>query len=303
MENTNNEQIVTAPIEGQAVKAKKPSKAGAIFWGLLVIFIYLTIVSIPQVVVMMPMMAEAVLESGGDMMLYSDILMRKMTAQADAITISTVIGTAAAVVVYVLWYFFGVYKKNLKNGTHESVLPKLKNGKSIAFILFGSMAAYCVTQIVMDLTMSIMPVIGEAYAETMGAVLGGVEILGYILAVVLAPIGEEVCLRGIVMNRARKSYGLVGCMVLSGILFGVYHLNPIQGIYAIPTGIFLGFLAYKYKSVVPCMIAHFINNIFSMCLSLVSKYQDVVLLILLVVFGAVAVYLGLRIDFFREKNS
>lgn len=281
---------------------KKPSKIGAIFYGLLVMAVYLIIVSIPQLLVLAPIIVQANVESAGDVQKYTEIYMQLLGESADKITISTAVGTVLAVIVTVIWFYFGVYKKKKAAGTIEKVGPKLKNAKSIIFLVSAAIAGNAVATLIMDLLLTLMPTVASNYVNSMNTVIGGVQLLGTILAVVLAPIGEELCLRGIVMNRTQKSFGLVGCIVLSGIFFGIYHLNPIQGIYAIPMGMVFGYISYKYKSVIPSIIAHFINNIAALFLGILytTWYST---LIVIVVFGAIAVIFAGKLDFLKKDNA
>ena len=71
-------------------------------------------------------------------------------------------------------------------------------------------------------------------------------------------------MRGIILQHSKRVHGIVGCMILSALFFGLYHLNIIQGIYVIPMGLFWAFVGYKYNSVVPCMICHMLNNLLGM---------------------------------------
>ena len=290
--------------------AKKKGKVGAVFFGLLILLIYITLVSIPQLFVLIPAVLQASTESmalydpvtqpNEYMQSYMDTYLQKMQDYGAAVTTVTAIGTLVAVIVVVLWYYFGVYKKNKMAGmANESVWAKLKNVKSIAFIVIGSIATYAFAMLIYNVIEICAPNLVEIYQLSMGSVLGGAEILGSIVAVVFAPIGEETALRGLVMNRAKKSFGLIGCMVLSGILFGVFHMNPVQGLYAIPIGMFYGFVAYKYKSVIPAIICHFINNLIAMTIGGLFT-NTIVDIIVILVLGAVTVWIGSKIDYFRN---
>lgn len=293
-------------------ETKKKSKVGAIFFGLLILLIYLALVSIPQLVVMVPILVQASMESmaafdpitqmDAYMQNYMDTYMTKMAENSAAITTATAIGTLVAVIAMVIWYYFGIYRKNKKISVPEPVLPKLKNVKSILFIVLGSIACYALAIIIYEALAICMPRVMSVYEQSMSTAMGGVVGLGAILAVILAPIGEETALRGIVMNRAKKSFGLIGCMVLSGILFGIFHMNPIQGLYAIPIGMFYGFVAYKFKSVIPSIICHFINNLLSMLAS--GLFSNAIIdIIIVIVFGVAAVLIGRKVDFFKEAKE
>lgn len=282
---------------------KKPGKVGAFFYGLLVMFIYLVIVSVVQIFGLIPIVMSAITDVAGDMTKFQDAYLQKVGENSEMISTLTFVGTLIAVIVMTLWYFFGVYKKSVKEGKYESVLPKLKSAKSIAFLFCGAIAGYSVAVLILLLTGIIMPSITEAFETTINAVIEGSTILGYILSLVLAPIGEELCLRGLVMARARKSYGFAACVVLSGIFFGIYHLNPIQGLYAIPIGMFLGYVAYKYNSVIPCMFVHFLNNLLAGFSGVLGFGNWIVPTICAIVFGILMIILAKKLNENEDKDS
>lgn len=83
----------------------------------------------------------------------------------------------------------------------------------------------------------------------------------FITAVILAPVLEEVLFRGIILKGFLKNYSPVKAIVVSGLLFGIFHLNPWQAIGASFVGVILGWVYYKTKSIIPCIIIHFVNNL------------------------------------------
>lgn len=280
--------------------SQKPSKVGAIFWGLLVMLIYLVIVSIPQLFIMIPTIIQASAEANGDMNLYQQKYIELLAASADKTTISTVIGTAVAVLVTVLWYYFGVYKKKKVANTVEKVGPKLKSAKSIIFLISVAIAGNAIATFILNIILKTMPTMGNAYVSSMNIIISGVQILGVLLTTILAPIGEEYCLRGLILNRAQKSFGTVGCIIMSGIFFGIYHLNPVQGLYAIPLGMIFAYVVIKYKSVIPGVIIHFINNLISSFTGTIFS-NWIIAVIVIIVFSAVAILCAKNLDFFKEE--
>lgn len=48
---------------------------------------------------------------------------------------------------------------------------------------------------------------------------------------------------------------------LQALLFGVFHMNMIQGVYAFVVGIVLGFICEKSRSIYPSMLFHILFNI------------------------------------------
>lgn len=297
----NNENVVAENIE-TARPVKKKSKVGAVFFGLWVILVYVAVVSVPQLLVMLPLIADSLMIAQGDSVQFMELFFRKMAENSASLTLATAAGTSIAVILVVLWYYFGAYRKNQKLGTSENVLPKLKNANSILFLVCGTIASFaCAAAIQMALSV-IMPNVSAAFDSTMNSVLSGVTALGFVMTLVLAPIGEEVAMRGLMINRAKKSFGLVGCVILSGILFGVFHLNPIQGLYAIPIGAFFGFVAYKYNSVVPCIFAHSLNNLIAAFSGVLGFGRWYVSAGVLVVFAVLMVVFGKKVEFLSAKK-
>jgi membrane protease YdiL (CAAX protease family) len=79
-------------------------------------------------------------------------------------------------------------------------------------------------------------------------------------SVVLAPIGEELMFRGVTMRQARKAVPFWVANLLQAFLFGVFHLNWIQGIYAFALGLVLGVVCEKGGSIYYSLLFHILFN-------------------------------------------
>ncbi|WP_236895846.1 CPBP family intramembrane glutamic endopeptidase [Clostridium beijerinckii] len=84
-------------------------------------------------------------------------------------------------------------------------------------------------------------------------------ILFLIYVCLVGPILEEIIFRGFIL-RSMQKYGNLTAMIVSSILFSMFHLNLVQFINPILMGIVLAFIAIKSKSIIPSMIAHIFNN-------------------------------------------
>lgn len=84
--------------------------------------------------------------------------------------------------------------------------------------------------------------------------------LMYLAVFILAPIGEELLFRGLLYNLSKKILLFPLAIVFQAFMFGAYHGNLIQGIYAFAMGLVLGFIAYKFDSIIPCIFIHIIIN-------------------------------------------
>ncbi len=93
-------------------------------------------------------------------------------------------------------------------------------------------------------------------------------------AMVFAPVFEELLFRGVVC-RNNEPTGQLFAIVASGLLFGLWHANYIQAVYATVMGMLCCFLYLKTKSLIPSMIFHFLINTISVVNMLVIGCIDI----------------------------
>ena len=90
--------------------------------------------------------------------------------------------------------------------------------------------------------------------------LDGAGLFGVLIAVALLPaVFEEIVFRGILLDGLR-SFGRVGAILLCGGLFALYHQSPMQTLYQFCCGIAFALVAVRAGSVLPTVLAHFLNN-------------------------------------------
>lgn len=84
---------------------------------------------------------------------------------------------------------------------------------------------------------------------------------GFICGSFLAPLAEEVVFRGAVERALlKKNWNPWLAIVVSAALFGFLHLNVTQGVSAFISGIFMGWLFYRTRSIWPGVMIHVMNN-------------------------------------------
>lgn len=79
---------------------------------------------------------------------------------------------------------------------------------------------------------------------------------------ILPPLVEELIFRGLIqkyLERAGMRWILAN--VVQAVLFGVFHQNLVQGIYAALLGFALGFVAYRYNTLAASMLMHMFYNL------------------------------------------
>jgi ABC-type Fe3+-siderophore transport system permease subunit len=98
----------------------------------------------------------------------------------------------------------------------------------------------------------------------------GIFVLYIFLSAVLPGICEEMVTRGITLTAIRGTFKEWQTIVLGGLVFGLFHQFIYQTYYTAAFGALLVFIALRTRSIIPCMIIHFTNNL----LSVVSEFAD-----------------------------
>ena len=140
------------------------------------------------------------------------------------------------------------------------------------------LAAMCLHPAAMWLTnlvMTIYPASGDlAFAEQiMSAIFGDAPGLWAILLVIaLAPaVFEELAFRGFILSGCQSLKSDFKAIVISSILFGLAHSILQQSIITFFIGCLIGFIAVRTKSLIPCILYHFVHNGISVCISMVNE--------------------------------
>ncbi len=98
-----------------------------------------------------------------------------------------------------------------------------------------------------------------------------VLVLYGITITIVPPIVEELLFRGMVLQSLRK-YGDGFAVVTSAILFGLYHGNFVQMVFAFIAGLVMGLVVVRTNSLWTSILIHFINNSISFSMEMVQRY-------------------------------
>ena len=92
---------------------------------------------------------------------------------------------------------------------------------------------------------------------------------GGILAIaIIGPVLEELLFRGAITKSLLQQYNPTKAILISALLFGVFHINPAQILPAFLIGILLAWTYYKTGSLIPCILMHILNNSLAVYLSI-----------------------------------
>lgn len=88
---------------------------------------------------------------------------------------------------------------------------------------------------------------------------GAALLLAFLAVCVVPPVGEELLFRGAVQSCLRPC-GAWLAVIGQAVLFAVLHGKLSAVVFALPAGLFFGYLAEATDSLLPGMCLHFVNN-------------------------------------------
>ena len=114
----------------------------------------------------------------------------------------------------------------------------------------------------------------EVYQETQSLISDGKSIWSLIFWMgIIAPLAEEIIFRWLVFLRMRDNMRVVTAALLSGLCFGIYHMNLLQGVYATILGTLFALLLEWSGKLFTSVLLHMGANIWSLIVSDVMLYM------------------------------
>lgn len=84
---------------------------------------------------------------------------------------------------------------------------------------------------------------------------------------VLPAVAEEIVFRGVLLRTLATQKRRWVAVVMSSAVFGIYHVLPAQVVATFLLGCLLGLLTLRARSIVPAVVAHFLNNAIAIIVS------------------------------------
>ena len=192
-------------------------------------------------------------------------------------------------------------KLDFKNGFK---LNKFKLNKFFySFMLY--VATYILANVVISIVNRLFPNIATQYS-VYESFFNFENIWLSILVMALLPaVFEEVLFRGVIFNSFNQTYGKTIGVLISALIFGIYHMNWIQGVFAFILGLMLAYVYIKSGSLYVPIILHFINNLIAVLVSHIEELNFVIptaCVIYLVISGLIIGILSIYILETKTKN-
>lgn len=188
-----------------------------------------------------------------------------MEALVDVLPYCVLASHISYILVFSLWYYFGCGRPSLKKVNYKSILdPERLAG----IVLIGVGVCYFMN-FGLELVFPYIPEsIMNSYLEMMEQAQMGTNIVSILAAVFLAPIGEELIFRGVLFHYCKKAVEDMSnktaafwiANTVQAFFFGCLHMNLVQGTYAFLLGLLIGYVGYRFKSILPGVLIHFLFN-------------------------------------------
>lgn len=105
--------------------------------------------------------------------------------------------------------------------------------------------------------------LAEGYEQTAESIYTQELWQQYLVAAVLIPCMEELIFRGLIFRRMRTYSIFSLAALISAVLFGIYHMNLLQFLYATCLGLLLAYVYEQFRTILAPVLLHAAANAFS----------------------------------------
>lgn len=149
----------------------------------------------------------------------------------------------------------------------EMHLTHLKKEPTSSYVWCGLMTVGFAVGLNLFLNLSGAVAASEAFQETSASQYSANLVIGLLCYGVITPAAEEILFRGVIYNHMKTFMKTGMAMLLSAFLFGFYHTNSVQGMYAFAMGCLMAY-AYEYFGTFKAPLAmHVLANVLAYLLT------------------------------------
>ena len=172
---------------------------------------------------------------------------------------------------------------------------KQKSAKEIlailAMIVLLGISVQFFSSCILTTVLNLMPSVAEEYMNNLSAIL---EITPRMLLQVclIAPIIEELFFRGLIFSLMSKLLPFIFANIVQAIVFGIYHGNVVQVVYAFILGMFIGYILFITGSIVYTIVLHMSINLTGMFIDrIVPMDAALIVRMVIMIISFVIIYL------------
>lgn len=173
--------------------------------------------------------------------------------------------------------------------------------KILIMVILGFMTEIAASYVV-SIILDAIPGAADKYNQTIeGLITMTPQMIFYVC--ILAPALEELVFRGGILGVSSLFLPFIYANIIQALLFGVYHGNVTQGIYAFFLGMFIGFISYKAGGIIYTFILHGVLNLTGLYLDKIITEDMSFLLNTIIAFAAFAIIIKLVKVLINRENK
>lgn len=192
--------------------------------------------------------------------------MASMTENIDLLFIGNSVGQ----ILFLGLATFIVVRLNIGSESKRSFLRIQWNNQVLKYLMMGGLLIVVIQPVIIYLGYlnSLIP-IPETFSDLQVSQYemiedflrtDGIVWFGLLNIALIPAICEEVLFRGYILRAFEKSWGPVVAVLISGLIFGMFHIQ-LGNIFPLATlGVILGLMTWLSGTLWPAVFAHFINN-------------------------------------------
>lgn len=132
--------------------------------------------------------------------------------------------------------------------------------KTVSCLVLIGMGGCTVVTFLVTIISGLLPQLFVHYNKIMSQFGQGEMVWILLYALLFGPIAEELVFRGAILDQLHLAFPFWMANLLQAALFGLYHMNLIQGLYAFAWGILLGLIRQAMGSILANSLAHMLFN-------------------------------------------
>lgn len=178
------------------------------------------------------------------------------------------VATGCVHLTYIVVFYKWFQKRKLEVAAREKG-KRLTVADCMGLIGLGVVLQFVVSAL-LQWILPLFPKVNESYQELFQSLVPGNSLLAFIITGFLAPVGEELIFRGVTISLMKDSLPFVWVNVVQAFLFGFYHMNLVQFLYAFAIGMVLGLVYKRYRNIKACILVHGTVNLLANIISFIG---------------------------------
>lgn len=189
-----------------------------------------------------------------------------------------------------IYYFF--MRKVPDSPKGEAI--KMKPSRFIMIFFICAAAMYITNFISGILTVGIALLKGqkELYNPAVKAILNSNYLVSLAYASIVAPISEEIIFRKILLDKLRR-FGDIPAIVMTGLAFGLFHMNLSQFFYAAVLGFIFAYITIQTNTVKYSILLHMIINFIGSAVTPLITGKNIIGIMIMAIWVIISITTGI----------